>query len=127
MAINMRQIRTYSDQRLDYVCTFCGALPDTKDHVPSRIFLDDPFPENLPVIPCCSKCNQGFSLDEEYIACLIECAIHGTTSVKDLHREKVKKILSKKELLRGRITSAIVEQDGNKLFIIEEDRVKNVA
>ena len=88
----MKQIKTFSDNRLDYYCCYCGNAPDSRDYVPSRILLDEPYPENLPVVPSCSKCNNSLSLDEEYFACLIECILCGTTNIQRLKREKIKKI-----------------------------------
>lgn len=123
----MRQIKTFSDQRLDEMCSYCGDAPETRDHVPSRILLDDPFPENLPVVPCCLKCNQDFSLDEEYFACAIECIIHGTTNTGKLKREKVKSILDRKEPLRKRIEDSFLMQDGQLMFKFEEKRFRNVV
>lgn len=122
----MRQIKTFSDYRLDTMCSYCGASPDTRDHVPSKILLNEPFPDNLPVVPCCDKCNQSFSLDEEYIACLIECVLCGTTDVENLKRDKVKKILKEKELLRQKIANSIIEIDGQISFNVELERLKNV-
>jgi hypothetical protein len=118
----------FSDERLDLVCTYCGInVPDTRDHVPSRILLDDPFPENLPVVPCCSSCNQSFSLDEEYFACLLECVICGTTEVDKLQRDKVKRILSRKESLRQRIEGDKFEENGQIQFRVDVKRFENVA
>lgn len=92
----MIQRTHHSGKRLDLICSYCGVnYPDTKDHVPSKILLDEPYPENLPVVPCCSKCNSSFSLDEEYVACLLECAIHGTKSIENLIR--IKNFLCRKE------------------------------
>ena len=54
-------------------------IGDTRDHIPSRSLLDQPYPENLPVIGSCQVCNQGFSKDEEYVVCLIEAALAGST------------------------------------------------
>ena len=122
----MIQLKTFSDKRLDYMCSYCGGMPETRDHVPSRILLDDPFPENLPIVPCCLKCNQSFSLDEEYFACVLECVLHGTTEIEKLERVKVKSILSRKETLQQRIENSIVFQNGNKIFQIESDRMRNV-
>ena len=108
------------------MCSYCGENPDTRDHVPSRILLDVPFPENLPVVPCCNKCNQGFSLDEEYIACLLECVLCGTTDIENLKREKIKRILQNKEALRQRLLKSKVEVQGQVSFNIEVDRMENV-
>jgi hypothetical protein len=93
--------------------------------VPSRILLDKPFPENLPVVPCCDKCNQGFSLDEEYFACAIECIIQGTTEIEFLNRKKIKSILSKKENLKRRIENSFIIENENKYFKIDLPRFEN--
>jgi len=71
----MKRLPNYADQRFNGQCVYCGAYSDTKEHVPPKVFLDRPFPENLPVVESCAKCNTGFSLDEEYLACLIYNAI----------------------------------------------------
>ena len=70
--------KLFVDERLTGKCIYCGRNPETRDHVPSRVLLDKPFPDNLPVVDACRTCNEDFSQDEEYLACLIECAICGT-------------------------------------------------
>lgn len=99
----MIQRRQFSDERLDDFCAYCGGHPDTRDHVPPRVFLDEPFPENLMGVPSCLKCNEGASKDEEYAACFIECMIAGTTEIDLIEREKIKKILERKPRLRAMI------------------------
>lgn len=108
------------------MCSYCGEQPDTRDHVPSKILLDEPYPENLPVVPCCNKCNQGFSLDEEYIACLIECVICGTTEINGLRREKIKLTLERNDSLRQKISNSMTCKNGQVYFDVEVERLKNV-
>jgi hypothetical protein len=108
------------------MCSYCGEEPDTRDHVPSRILLDEPFPENLPVVPCCHKCNQGFSLDEEYIACLIECVICGTTEIDRLQREKIRLTLERNVSLHQKISNAMTSENGHVFFNVEVEQLKNV-
>lgn len=55
----MKQIQPTGDDRVLAGCVYCGAFPDTRDHVPSRMLLDKPFPGKLPVVPCCSSCNNS--------------------------------------------------------------------
>ncbi len=118
----------FSDLRLDLVCTYCGVnAPDTRDHVPSRILLDEPFPDNLPVVPCCDCCNQSFSLDEEYLACLLECVICGSTEIEKLQRNKIKRILIQKESLRQRIDGDKFEENEQFHFRVDVKRLENVA
>jgi hypothetical protein len=122
----MRQIEILSDERLEGACFYCGEYADTQDHVPSKVLLDEPFPENLPKVPCCSSCNQDFSLDEEYVACLIECIVHGTTDTTQLSRDKVKKILERKPKLQQRISNARVQIGERVFFNIEQERLKKI-
>lgn len=122
----MRQIKTFSDTRLDNMCSYCGDFPDTKDHVPSRILLNEPFPENLPVVPCCNQCNQSFSRDEVYFACLIECILCKSTDLADLRREKVINVLRENEGLRLKIANSTSKQNGEMLFNVEAARLENV-
>lgn len=127
--------KIFSDERLDYSCSYCGEnAPITRDHVPSRILLDDPFPENLPLVGCCRKCNSGFSKDEEYFASVIECIIHSTSNPELLSREKIKKVLRHNSKLRQRIESSFTEEDPvlfddieKRLYLrIESERFNNV-
>ena len=50
------------------LCTYCGELPTTRDHVPPRAFFCKPRPDNPAVVPCCLKCNNSFAIDDEYAA-----------------------------------------------------------
>lgn len=122
----MIQIKPFSDERLEGRCAYCGEIPDTRDHVPSKVLLDNPFPAHLPVVASCRTCNEDFSLDEEYFACVLECAVCGTTEIEELKREKIKRILSSKENLYRRVVEAFVEIDGQTFFKIEPERFRNV-
>lgn len=122
----MKHFKIYSDSRLEGFCFFCGDEPGTRDHIPSKILLDKPYPENLFIVPCCLKCNQSFSLDEEYFACLLECVLQGSTNPENISRAEIKRILSSKPALRTRIEKAKKEVSGAIHFEIEEERIKNV-
>lgn len=122
----MKQINKFGDSRLEGYCIYCGGKPETRDHVPSKIIMDKPFPENLPVVPACDKCNQNFSKDEEYFACLIECILRGTTEPEKLKRKKIKDILNRKPKLKARLEKARIIQEGQTYFKTEEKRVRNV-
>ena len=52
-------------------CVYCGGVCDTREHAPSKTFLTRPFPSELPVVPACSKCNNGFSQDELFTKTII--------------------------------------------------------
>lgn len=123
----MEQIRDYSDERLRGGCVFCHGPEETRDHVPSRVFLDSPLPSNLPVVPSCWKCNNGFSPDEEYLACLVEIAAVGSTDPGMMRREKVAKILTRSPRLRAQIDGGRSGEEGEVRFFVETDRVRTVV
>jgi hypothetical protein len=122
----MEQIRNFADKRQLAWCVHCGGLPETRDHIPSRVLLDEPFPENLAVVPACKTCNDGFSLDEQYLACLLDCVIVGSTDVTKLRRAKVRRMLAENPALVQRIELARKHSVEGSSFAVEADRVKNV-
>lgn len=136
----MKVLNSFIDSRLvePETCVFCLGTPETRDHCPSRIFLDSPYPDNLPVAPACEDCNNRFSIDEEYLACLISCVIAGSTQTADMERIKIKKILERKPSLRARIEKNLYrlekmeivggsfEQQTEIVFIPEFDRCSTV-
>lgn len=123
----MDQLKDYADSRLVNGCIYCAGPEETRDHVPSRVFLDAPFPENLPVLPACWTCNNGFSLDEEYVACLIESAVAGSTDPACLRRPRVAEAMRRSPGLRSRIEAAKRVIDGRLAFDPEGARIQNVV
>ena len=118
----------FVDDRLLGVCVYCGGPPDTRDHIPSRVLLDEPFPGNLPVAACCEKCNAGFSLDEQYLACFVDCVLAGSTSPDDVARSKVARILTDTPSLGARIAASETKApSGQQIWQPEIDRVNNVV
>jgi len=122
----MEQLPNYGDPRTLAFCAFCCGPTGTKDHCPSKVFLDEPLPANLAVVPACLECNNGFSADEEYLACLVSCVIAGSTDPQQIERPKIQRILSEKPALRGRLEQAKLIQDGRTIFMPDWERARNV-
>ena len=78
----MKQRNPYVDNRILHrikydrdsysECIYCGEKADSREHVPSKVFIRKPYPENLSIVPSCSKCNSGYSLDEIFVYLCIE-------------------------------------------------------
>ena len=116
------------DNWLIGVCVYCGANPDTREHVPSRVLLDKPYPPDLPVVGACKSCNISFSLDEQYLATFLECVICGSTETTSNQRSTVKRILNGNSNLQERIeNSKKTEDSDNLLWEPEVDRIRNVV
>jgi hypothetical protein len=47
-------------------CVYCGMPSDSREHIPSKVFLKKPYPNNLYIVPACKKCNNSYSDDELY-------------------------------------------------------------
>lgn len=118
----------FMDERLTGMCVYCGAKPETRDHVPSKVLLDKPYPEDLPVVGACKECNENFSLDEQYVACFLECVRCGTVEPSGLQRPKIKRILTENPKLKDRIGACQRKDDaGNLLWYPEIDRLRKIV
>ena len=123
----MNQVKNFGDKRQTAFCAYCGGPTETRDHVPSRVLLDEPYPDNLPVVPACKSCNSSFSKDEEYLACLVECALRGVVGGDGIGRLKIRRILQERPSLAARMERACTAADGHVLFGVEHNRVRNVV
>jgi hypothetical protein len=132
MRDGIAKLPNYGDRRQYGFCVHCGGPTQSKDHAPSKVFLDIPYPLTRPTVPSCRECNNGFSADEEYVACLIECIIRGSTSPDSLGREKVAKALRRNRNLKARIERSKQEAitvGGEKIvqWRPEEEKVQRIA
>lgn len=122
----MEQLTDLADNRLIQGCLYCGATSQTREHVPSRILLQKPFPENLPVMPACAECNNSYSLDEEYVACVLGCMLSGTTEPHLIKNPRVSKALVRKPALRTQIEQSKVTGHDGISFRFDDKRFLNV-
>ena len=77
-------------------------------------------------MPACHDCNNRFSIDEEYLACLIACVLAGTTNPENIKRPSIKKSLQYSAALRERLEQARTQDDSQVIFVPETARVNNV-
>lgn len=118
----------FIDERLTGMCVYCGAQPDTRDHVPSKVLLDEPYPAQLPVVGACESCNASFSLDEQYLACFIECVVCGTVDTAGIRRSNVTRILNRNPALQRWIEASRGKAQGeNLLWQPEIDRIRKIV
>lgn len=123
----MLQRPEYGEGHPERVCCYCGGYADTVDHVPSKVFLDEPYPDNLPVVPCCRNCNEEFSLDEEYVAVLLECVRLQTFDIDQFKREKVIKIVKHTPAILNTVRESVLQLlDGHYTINPENARLKRV-
>lgn len=120
--------KLFVDERLTGRCVYCGGPHETDDHVPSKVLLDEPFPPDLPTVPACDACNNGFSADERHLACLIECIVAGSVDPAAMRRDKVGRILSERPDIGTLIAGCRREpQPGQLVWDPDPARVRNVV
>jgi hypothetical protein len=123
----MEQIETFFDERLNHSCLYCGEQEESRDHVPPKVMLDPPYPENLPVVPCCRDCNNVKGADEEFLACMIECVILGTTTPCLEMRAVVRASLTRHARMRSSIQERMTtDEKGAVTTSIPIDRVTRI-
>lgn len=122
----MEYIENFGDKRQTLYCVYCGGAPETREHIPPRVFLDEPYPEHLPTVGACLECNQKHSLDEEYVACLVECAKVGSANPKFVRRDKIRRILLNKPSLSERFHQAMVVSKEGSAISFEIKRMESV-
>lgn len=122
----MRQVPEFGDMRNKGFCVHCGGPYETDDHAPSKVLLDRPYPQNLPVVPACAACNESFSRDEEYLACLLECVLAGHADPAHIHRASIAEKLRRQPALLHRLASARREGAGGAEWAVETDRARRV-
>lgn len=115
-----------NDNRLDSGCVYCGGAPSTQEHAPSKVFLDPPYPKNLPTVWACVECNNGYSKDETFLAALIECVQCGTTDPELLGRSKIRNVLLEAPLLRALIASNLSAVGDTIVTSLDQKRVDSV-
>ena len=106
-------------------CIYCGNSADTREHVPSKVFLGGALPENLPTIPACFKCNNSFSSDEKYVACILDvlkCKIYSNSNLQDSTVERLEKDVQLKNL----IDESVRIIDEKVYFSIDENRLLRI-
>ena len=122
----MQRYELFHDERLGGTCFNCGSIPETGVHAPPKVFLDKPYPDNIIQVPSCTNCNSSTSLDEQYVASLIEVAICSTTDPHQLQRNKISKTLEHAPALKQRLDQAATVIDGVYTLHPELERVNPV-
>ena len=132
----MDQIDEFVDERQKSWCIQCGAwigdVDTNRDHVPSKVLLRKPYPENLPVVETCVACNTGFSADEEYLNLFLHCVLTGSTDPEQHPDEKIARALRRHEKLRASIERSKVEYrtiggETRRVWKPEEKRVERIV
>ncbi|MEM1210273.1 MAG: hypothetical protein AAGI54_13495 [Planctomycetota bacterium] len=122
----MKQIPDTGDSRLRGMCAFCGRQPSTRDHIPPKVFLDKPLPDNVAVVPSCLRCNRSSSVDEQYLACLIDCVLAGNVELAKAQSNRVANAIDRSPKFETLLRKAHRSEDGVDIHDFDAERVNRV-
>jgi hypothetical protein len=132
----MHSIEESVDERQMTWCIHCArslaGLETNEDHVPTKGLLSKPRPHHLPVVTICRKCNNGFSLDEQYAVTFLSCVLAGSTDPEKQSNASAARALTKSAAFRARIEqsrSEYITVGGETRIVWTPDmtRIENVV
>jgi hypothetical protein len=109
-------------------CVYCGRQATTKDHVIPRCLLEKPYPPNIPTVPSCRPCNEGYSKDEEYfLAVMAQAGFSASLMQKVDEGGVVDRMLTRSAGLDAHFADTMnVGEDGRIFITPNEGRIANV-
>lgn len=108
-------------------CVFCGKQSTTKDHIPSKCLIEKPYPANLHKVNSCKKCNQSFSIDEEYFLNILAEISLNPVLLNKKESGSVYRARLRSPKLKDRISNSFVYgTDGRKYIQPEYERINKV-
>lgn len=90
------------DKQRKKVCAYCGADNwTTSDHIPPAACFPSPRPSTLITVPCCEKCNHGFSNDDEEFVAFLSLRVGSRVPVtQKLHETNIRRVKKNRRLFR---------------------------
>lgn len=112
--IGDERIRPYvSYKKEKSYCIYCSDIADSREHLPPRIFVDNPNLNEWCIVPACNKCNNGYSTDEQFVACAIEYILAEINYGGSIQRNKIKKTFEKRPHILEKIKSLCIFENGS--------------
>lgn len=123
----MKRVECYGDSRILAGCFHCGGAADTVDHTPPKVLLDKPYPDEMIVVPSCYACNNSASLDESWLACVIECVVTGEVEAERVTRPAIAKMLAHSPALAASMAAIRSIGETGTMFSPDMDRVRRIV
>lgn len=104
-----------------------GNKTASREHVPTKGLLLEPLPAQYPILTVCHSCNEGHSLDEEYLIAFLSGVLSGSTDPREQKIPSAARILSRNSTLKLRTDSSKTMDMRGLTWHPEMDRVKRVV
>lgn len=123
----VKRVECYGDSRIFTGCFHCGGKADTVDHAPPKVLLDKPYPDEMIAVPACYACNNGASIDESWLACVVECTVTGEVEPNRGSREAVAKMLTHSPALAASMAAMRTIDENGTIFQPDVERVRRIV
>lgn len=123
----MRRIDCHGDSRILTGCFHCGGVPGTVDHTPPKVLIDKPYPDEMIVVPSCYECNNSASLDESWLACVVDCVVTGEVEADRVSRSAVAKMLARSPALAASMAAIRSVGEHGTTFSPDMQRVRRIV
>ena len=128
----MRYAKDYTDERHGDHCVVCGVPltlgKSSKDHVPPKSVLNKPYPNRLPTVPACTKCNNESGAKDEYFAAWLGATMSMTVDPDHQVLPKTATILRSNQELMQRLNREFTRahnKEGKFLFLRHAPESRN--
>jgi hypothetical protein len=109
-------------------CVYCGkASGTTRDHVPPKNLLKQPFRPNLRTVPACVECNRGFSSNEEYFRRMLLTMFAHIEEADALFDGPVSRSFDRNPTLEHRMWNALGVERGRPFVELDTSAIRAVA
>lgn len=129
-------------------CVYCACrVGDTRDHVPPKLLYvtkpkdhknksdddkDKSFaigrpPPNWPTVPCCTQCNGGFSVDEQYFLRIVVGLLCHTSSADELFDGAISRSFDKASPLEDEMFDSLLPLEGRVALNADFHRIFRIA
>lgn len=109
------------DKKGQFKCIYCYEKADSREHIPSKVFLNEPFETNLAILPSCKSCNNSYSENEQYLACLIDYVQCKMSNLKAVKRSKIQKAFNVRPHIKNQLEESTKYNDNGDIEYIEID------
>lgn len=116
---------TFFEKSSENGCVYCGRPASTREHVPSKTFLIEPYPGNMCVVPACFECNNGYSADEKYVSCFLDVLKSVVYNGYECNENTIRR-LSQDDNLKKILDEQIKVIDDKVYYTIDEKRFYNI-
>lgn len=116
------------DKNGNFKCVYCYEKADSREHLPSKIFLNEPYETELAILPSCTSCNNSYSENEQYLACLIDYVQYKLHNYEIVKRNKIQRAFNARPHIKKEFENLTKYTDDGNLDYIEfnHDKVKNI-